>query len=538
MCFQKHEPCHERRDAADDGDPGNERRAAVLEPVGELARIDELQRDPARERGGQDEAAQQRAEHGEATREGERERPEAGCTARLRDRDEVGEEDEERRHEQHRRDGERAAEHVRRPAAPQREPGERDEEERRHRDRAGPAEDLGREPVARVREDVELAGVLPERPLELVAAGGVRAGVAHDRQQPDEIRRGGSDERGERNADLPRLAPLDERAHDQETAERQPEKDRVRRMDDGEHEPGGGDAREQAAARPLDVCERKCERSRQQDLAGGRRRQPQSGVRAAVTRCERRHGDRAADHRHRRADAPEERPARLVGDEQRHRRKHGGLVEDDVRRVEEADPGDEREEAVPERERVAGVETTVGELIDGVERERAERIELPHAREVEEAVAADLPGDVPEQEPEHGACDEDPSPPRNPLRPRRGAPEPHCGGCGGEQQHERRRQRRADGKRHGERAEDQHQRPGERRRHAPLAERPRHERAGQQQHDVGEHELDERHRSSSSGIRPDANQSDVSRYIRPRSPRKRRPRSAVAARSSRRARSA
>ena len=73
---------------------------------------------------------------------------------------------------------------------------------------------------------------------------------------------------------------------------------------------------------------------------------------------------------------------------------------------------------MPERERVAGVEPAVGELVDGVERERVERVELPHAREVEEPVAADLAGDVPEQEPEHGAGDEDPAAARNPLRPR------------------------------------------------------------------------------------------------------------------------
>ena len=303
--FQKHKPSHERGDPADDGDPGHERRAAVLEPVGELARVEELQRDPARERRRQDEAAQQRPEHGEAARERERERPEAGRAARLRDRDEVGEEDEERRHEHHRRDGEEAAEDVRRPAAPEREPGERDEEERRDRDRAGPAEDLGRQPVARVREDVELAGVLPERPLELVAAGGVRAGVAHHRQQPDQIGRRRNDERGERDADLLRLAPLDERAHDEEAAERQPEEDRVGRVDDREHEPRGGDGGEQSAARPLDVGERQRERGRQQDLARGRRRQPERRVRAADSSV------RAQSRRPRRRRRP--RPGRRAG---------------------------------------------------------------------------------------------------------------------------------------------------------------------------------------------------------------------------------
>ena len=259
----------------------------------------------------------------------------------------------------------------------------------------------------------------------------MRAGVADDREQPDEVRRRRHDQRRERRRDPPSLAALDQRADEEEAREREPEEDRVGRVDDRQHEPCGGDGRERGAARSLDVGEREGEGGRKEDLARGRRREAERGVGAAVVRCQRRHRDGAEDDGDGRADAPEERPTGLVGDEERDRRQHGRLVQDDLGRVEEADPRDEREEPVPERERVAGVEPAVGELVDGVERERAERIQLLHAREVEEPVAADVPGDVPEQEPEQRAGEKDPAPPRDPLRPRRVAREPAARRCRG-----------------------------------------------------------------------------------------------------------
>ncbi len=342
------------------------------------------------------------------------------------------------RHQHHRGDGEEAAEDVGSPAAPQREAGERDEQERRHGDRTGSPEHRGREPVARVGEDVELAGVLPKRALQLVDGGRVRARVADDREQPREIDRRGDDQRRQRCGDPPRFAPLDERANDEEACEREPEEDRVRRVDDGEHEPRRGDRREQAAARRLDVGERERQRGGQQDLARGRCRQAERGVGAAVVGRECGHGDRAQDDGDGRADPPEERPACLVRDQQRHRRQHRRLVQHDLGGIEEADPRDEGEEAVPERERVAGMEPPVRELVDGPERERAERIQLLHAREMEEPVAADVPGDVPEQEAEHRARCEDPAAPRDPLRPRGTEREPDRDEACGE--HERERQ--------------------------------------------------------------------------------------------------
>ena len=82
-------------------------------------------------------------------------------------------------------------------------------------------------------------------------------------------------------------------------------------------------------------------------------------------------------------------------------------MDDDLLGIGARDLRDEREEPVPERERVAGVEAAVRELRDAVEREVVELEELAGAREVEEAVAFDVPRNAPEEHPEHdpGAVD-------------------------------------------------------------------------------------------------------------------------------------
>ena len=55
-----------------------------------------------------------------------------------------------------------------------------------------------------------------------------------------------------------------------------------------------------------------------------------------------------------------------------------------TRRVEPGELRDEREEAVPERERVARVQPAVLELVDRAQVQVAELDELAHARHVEE----------------------------------------------------------------------------------------------------------------------------------------------------------
>ena len=75
------------------------------------------------------------------------------------------------------------------------------------------------------------------------------------------------------------------------------------------------------------------------------------------------------------------------------------------------DPGEPRHEAhehVPERERVAGVQPTVHELVHGLEPEVVERLELADAGEVEEPVAVQLPGDRPQRDAECDPRGDDP----------------------------------------------------------------------------------------------------------------------------------
>ena len=235
--------------------------------------------------------------------------------------------------------------------------------------------------------------------------------------------------------------------------------------------------------------------------------------------CERRHGHLGADDSERRPDAAEERVARLVGNEQRQRREHRSLVQDDVVGVEEGDAGDESEEAVPEREGIAGVQPPVRELVHGVERESVERVELAHAREVEEAVAADLAGNVPEQDPQHRTGAEYPPARWKPFGAGNVPGEPQRKDAGCEQQDEREAQGGARSERHRERSEQDRERPSKRCRDAAQPERAGDDGPREQQDPGREREPQERHRSSSSGIRPDASHVAASRYIRPRSSR-------------------
>ena len=309
-------------------------------------------------------------------------------------------------------------------------------------------------------------------------------------------------------------------------------------MDHGQGEPRGGGRGEQAARRPLDVGERQRERRRNQQLPRRRRRQPERGVGTTVRGSKRRHGHLGADDRDRRPDAAEEGIAGLVGDEKGERRQHRGLVQDDVRRVEKGNAGNESEKGVPEREGVAGMQAAVRELVHSVKRERVERLELAHPSEVEEAVAADLAGDVPEQDPEHRARAEHPPAAGEPPGAGSAPAEAEGHEAGSEQQHERQAQRPTRDERHRERSEEERQRPGERDRGAAQPERTGDDGSREQQDPGRERKPQQRHRSSSSGSRPDASQAAASRYIRPRSSRKAKPRSRNAQHSSRRARSA
>ena len=147
--------------------------------------------------------------------------------------------------------------------------------------------------------------------------------------------------------------------------------------------------RRDPGARPLgDVGEEERDHGRDEQLPAERRRQRERGVRAAASGGEREHRDLDEEHREPAPRRPEDRLPGLPGDEERRRHEHGRLVQHDPLRVDAAELGDEREERVPERERVPGVEPAVPELVDGAQREPAEVEQLPHAREVEVVVAA------------------------------------------------------------------------------------------------------------------------------------------------------
>ena len=84
-------------------------------------------------------------------------------------------------------------------------------------------------------------------------------------------------------------------------------------------------------------------------------------------------------------------------------------MEDDRGGVDSSEPGDEREERMPERERVPGVEAAVAELVHAPQRQSAEVVELANAGEMEEVVPArQVPGQEPERDPEPDPRDRDP----------------------------------------------------------------------------------------------------------------------------------
>ncbi len=149
---------------------------------------------------------------------------------------------------------------------------------------------------------------------------------------------------------------------------------------------------------------------------------------------------------------------------------------------------------MPEREGVAGVEAAVGELVHRVQRERPERVELADAGEMEEAVAADLPGDVPEEHAEHRARTEDPPAAGNELAARRAAAGEERRDPDREQQRQRQRQRAADEERDRERSEDRDQRPSERGRGRAHAERAGDRPAGGEHDRCREREPEQGHR--------------------------------------------
>jgi hypothetical protein len=83
-------------------------------------------------------------------------------------------------------------------------------------------------------------------------------------------------------------------------------------------------------------------------------------------------------------------------------------VHDHALRVLSGELGDQRDEAMPEGERVPGMEAPVRELGHAVEREVVQVEQLPDPCEVEEAVALDRRCRNPQDEPDDRAPEERP----------------------------------------------------------------------------------------------------------------------------------
>jgi hypothetical protein len=177
----------------------------------------------------------------------------------------------------------------------------------------------------------------------------------------------------------------------------------------------------------------------------------------------------------------------------------------------------ERDEAVPEREGVAGVQARVGELADALEREVVELEELANASQVEQPVASDRPRDPPEEDAESAPRERGPPAPGRGGKCRR-APEHGCrerGRARHEEEHAGQRERGLERERYCERGEEEGEGPRERGGNAPDSERAGEEPPGSEderqrdpQPDV---EGDRGHPSSRSAVLPEASQAAVSR---------------------------
>ena len=176
-------------------------------------------------------------------------------------------------------------------------------------------------------------------------------------------------------------------------------------MDERERRRGDEGAREQRHRGRAHVREHEREHGRHEQLSRRRRRTHEQRIRAAVTRREAderdlRSGRRAGERR-----GVEERVAGLVRDHDGEREKQRALVLDDERGVDARELRHGGEERVPERKRVARMQTAVDELVHPPERQRPEIHELAHAREMERAVARQRRRrDVPEEHAEHESC--------------------------------------------------------------------------------------------------------------------------------------
>ena len=227
-----------------------------------------------------------------------------------------------------------------------------------------------------------------------------------DRVESPENRSGGNRKRGDHEREPRPVPPFQGEPCHRPAAYRQQQEERVGGMNESESESCDGHRGERPHGRLPHGLEGQRERRDYEQLTGRRRRERERAVGAAVPWRER---DQPNLRRRRGNPGPrrvEQHPSRLVRDERGERREDAGFVAHDERRVDAGQLGDPGEKPVPERERVAGVQAAVPELVHGVDPHVVERDQLAHPCQVEERVAVDGPREPPERDPEHRSAGE------------------------------------------------------------------------------------------------------------------------------------
>ena len=278
----------------------------------------------------------------------------------------------------------------------------------------------------------------------------------------------GSDERAERERAATQVLPFPEGAHREEAEERDPEEDRVGRVDDGQREACRGGREHEAARRRANAFERERERGRHEQLTRRRRRQRQEDVGAPVTR-------READHRdlRRRRSRPPPTSRRKSAQPASNATTTASAARSDGRCTTTRSGSSPATFAISATNPCQSGKAYPGCRLPSensetrFERQRAEIEELADPREMEEPVALHGRRGHPDHEPDHRAPEERPRAAGHALgaRPRCGrARSTASGRADREQERESQVQRRAERERDRERCEHDDQGPRDRRR--------------------------------------------------------------------------
>ena len=152
------------------------------------------------------------------------------------------------------------------------------------------------------------------------------------------------------------LAAREHRAHEDVRDERDADEEHVRRVDERQRERGRRDGEPRRPPGALGEPEERGDRRRREQLARGARGQREHGICAAAPLRQAAEGDLREHHGQTGPGAAEHGDAGLVRDGEGNGHEHRRLVEQHRARVRAREPRDERDEDVPERERVARVE--------------------------------------------------------------------------------------------------------------------------------------------------------------------------------------